>query len=107
MALVTDWEKQYGLPKDLVKGAVAISGMYDLEAVFLSYRNNYLHLTEDEWRENSPIHHIPKDYGAPLIIGCSEHDTAEFHREAVRLLARSCEELNVIVAHAVRSRRPA
>ena len=81
MGLVTAWDKSHGLPHDLVKGATAISGMYDLEAVYLSYRNNYLHLTEAEWRANSPILHIPKDYGAPLIIGCAEHDTAEFHRQ--------------------------
>ena len=81
MALVTDWEKLYGLPNDLVKGAIAISGMYDLEAVYLSYRNTYLHMSEEEWRENSPIFHIPKESAASLLIGCSEHDTAEFHRQ--------------------------
>jgi len=87
MVLVTDWQAQYGLPKDLVKGAVAISGMYDLEAVYLSYRNRYLHLTDEEWRANSSILHIPKDYGPPLIIGCAEHDTAEFHRQPEEFLA--------------------
>ncbi len=86
MVLVTDWEKAYGLPADLVKGAVAISGMYDLEAIYLSYRNAYLNLSEAEWRENSSIFHIPKDYGAPLIIGCSEHDTADFHRQPEEFL---------------------
>lgn len=81
MVLVTDWEQSHGLPRDLVKGATAISGMYDLEAVYLSYRNKYLNLSAAEWRENSSILHIPKDYGAPLIIGCAENDTAEFHRQ--------------------------
>ncbi len=87
MSLVTDWEKQYGLPKNLVKGAIAISGMYDLESVYLSYRNRYLHLTEEQWRENSPILHIPKQCDTPLLIGCSEHDTAEFHRQPEEFLA--------------------
>ena len=87
MSLVTDWEKQYGLPKDLVKGAIAISGMYNLEAVYLSYRNRYLHLTEAEWRANSPMLHIPKECSTPLLIGCSEHDTAEFHRQPEEFLA--------------------
>ena len=86
MVLVTDWEKQYGLPRNLVKGAIAISGMYDLEAVYLSYRNNYLGLSEADWRENSSIFHIPKETSAPLIIGCSEHDTAEFHRQPEEFL---------------------
>jgi len=86
MVLVTDWEKLYGLPKNLVKGACAISGMYDLEAVALSYRNNYLKLSEEEWRENSSIFQIPQNCGIPLIIGCSEHDTAELHLQPEEFL---------------------
>ena len=86
MVLVTDWEKLYGLPKNLVKGATAISGMYDLEAVYLSYRNNYLHLSEEDWRENSSIFDIQPNCGIPLLIGCSEHDTAEFHRQPEEFL---------------------
>ena len=86
MVLVTDWEKEYGLPKDLVKGATAISGMYDLEAVYLSHRNKYLNLDEAEWRANSSILHIPAEYAAPLIIGCAEQDTTEFHRQPEEFL---------------------
>jgi arylformamidase len=86
MVLVTDWEKLYGLPGDLVKGATAISGMYDLEAVYLSYRNNYLNLSEDDWRENSSIFDIQPNCGIPLLIGCAEHDTAEFHRQPEEFL---------------------
>ena len=81
MSLVTDWKELYGLPSDLIKGAVAISGMYDLEAVYLSYRNTYLNLSQNDWRENSPIFHIPAVCDTPLLIGCAEHDTEEFHRQ--------------------------
>ena len=86
MVLVTDWEKEYGLPANLVKGATAISGMYDLEAVYLSYRNSYLNLSEVEWKENSAIRHIPRGFDIPLLIGCAEHDTAEFHRQPEEFL---------------------
>jgi arylformamidase len=30
VALTTDWPKDFGLPADIVKGGVCISGMYDL-----------------------------------------------------------------------------
>ena len=86
MSLVTDWKQLYGLPSDLIKGAVAISGMYDLEAVYLSYRNTYLNLSQDDWRENSPIFHIPAVCDTPLLIGCAEHDTEEFHRQPEEFL---------------------
>ena len=81
MIQCTDWQKLYGLPGDLLKGGVCMSGIYDLEPIFLSYRNKYLGMDEGMWRRNSPIHNIRDDYMPPLIIGCGEHDTAEFHRQ--------------------------
>jgi arylformamidase len=33
MALAHDWEKAEDLPRDMIKGAVAITGVYDLEPV--------------------------------------------------------------------------
>ena len=86
MSLVTDWGELYDLPSNLIKGAIAISGMYDLEAVYLSYRNTYLNLSQADWRENSPILHIPPVCDTPLLIGCAEHDTAEFHRQPEEFL---------------------
>lgn len=87
MMLVTDWEKEYGLPGNLIKGAASISGMYDLEPIYLSYRNAYVKLDQASWRRNSAIHNIPAGYGAPLIVGCGDGDTAEFHRQPEAFLA--------------------
>ena len=42
--------------------------------------------TEEEWRENSSIFQIPPNCGIPLIIGCAENDTAEFHRQPEEFL---------------------
>ena len=80
MMACTDWQKSYGLPADLVKGAVCLSGMYDLKPVWLSYRNNYLKLDVEGWRRNSPIHNIPQ-HAPPLIVGCGELDADEFRRQ--------------------------
>ena len=88
MVLITDWEKNYKLPKNLIKGATAISGMYDLEAVFLSYRNTYLNLSKKDWYENSSIFFVPKNCKTSLIIGCAENDTDEFHRQPESFLAK-------------------
>jgi len=35
----TDWKARFGLPQDVVKGALCCSGIYDLEPVRLSARN--------------------------------------------------------------------
>ena len=53
MMQVTDWEKNYGLPVNVVKSAAACSGMYDLEPVRFSHRNTYLDLTEKANRSAS------------------------------------------------------
>jgi arylformamidase len=81
MMLVTDWT-EFGLPADVIKSVTCLSGMYDMEPIVLSYRNRYVKLDEASARRNSAIHHIPTGRPVPkLVIGCSEHDTAEFHRQ--------------------------
>jgi arylformamidase len=42
VALTTDWPRDFGMPADLIKGGVCISGMYDLTPVRLSARNAYV-----------------------------------------------------------------
>ena len=39
VALTTDWPRDFGLPADIIKGGMCISGMYDLTPVRLSARN--------------------------------------------------------------------
>ena len=34
--LVTDWQKEFGLPANIIKGGLVVSGMYDLKPVRLS-----------------------------------------------------------------------
>lgn len=82
MMMTTDWKRDYGLPSDVIKGALACSGMYDLHPVRLSSRNDYLTLDAAAARRSSPIHHIPA-YGCPLVIGYGENEQQEFRRQSV------------------------
>jgi len=81
MALGTDWPRQYGMPLDLIRGAVLISGIYDLEPVRLSYRNEMLKLDRAGELRNSPCRNLP-DSGPPVLVGYGEFDTNEFKRQA-------------------------
>jgi arylformamidase len=81
MALVTDWPKLYGLPAELIRGAVLASGIYDLEPVRLSYRNAMLGLDRDAEIRNSPCRNLPAQ-GAPLLIAHGELETSEFKRQS-------------------------
>jgi arylformamidase len=42
VVLATDWSKDFGLPRDAVKGVVCCSGMFDLKPVRLSKRGEYV-----------------------------------------------------------------
>ena len=47
VVLITDWVKEFGLPGDVVKGALLCSGIYDLKPVRLSARSNYVRFTDE------------------------------------------------------------
>lgn len=79
--LTTDWARDYRLPADIVKGGLCCSGMFDLEPVRLSSRNEWLHLTNDEVQKLSAQRHIDK-LNAPLIVAYGTNETPEFQRQS-------------------------
>jgi len=81
MMAVTDWSIYDGLPADLFKGGLLVSGMYDLEPVRLTFRNEWLKMDEAAALANSPIRHIPNN-GCPLIVGVGALETDEFRRQS-------------------------
>lgn len=65
-----------------VRGAVAVSGVYDLEPVRLTpYVNDDLRLDADAARRNSPLHLKPVAE-APLVVAVGADETAEFVRQS-------------------------
>ena len=79
MMLLTDWS-QYGLPSDLVKGVCAVSGIYDLEPVRLSYVNEPLGMDALEAENNSPMFQPIRNH-CPIIFAYGDNETAEFKRQ--------------------------
>lgn len=88
MMMSTDWPAlEPGLPAGLVKGGCALSGLFDLEPIRLSYLNRDLRLDRDMARRNSPIHHLPPAAG-PLVLSVGGAESDEFHRQARDYAAR-------------------
>ena len=58
VALVTDWQKDFGLPANVVKGGLCISGMYDLKPVRLSKRSSYVKFTDEMEQAMSSQRHL-------------------------------------------------
>jgi arylformamidase len=78
--LITEWEKQ-GLPRDILKGAVLGSGMYDLKPVRLSKRGNYVKFTDEMEQQLSAQRHIDKIH-TPIVLGTGTLETPEFQRQS-------------------------
>jgi arylformamidase len=91
MVVATDWPHfGRGLPPDLVKGACAVSGIFDLEPIRLSFLNADLRLDADAARRNSPLHHLPPP-GTPLILALGQEESEEYHRQT-RDFAAACAQ---------------
>ena len=81
MALLTDWVGDYGLPADLIKGAVAISGLYDLDFLPYCYIQPKVQASWDQVRRLSPIRHLPAS-APPLLVAVGGDETDEFRRQS-------------------------
>jgi arylformamidase len=92
MALAHDWEKQ-GLPRDIIKGGVAISGVYDLDAVLHVAVNKQVKLNRETARENSPFVHPPLPH-APLVVAVGGNES-EGWKQMSQDLYRHCKERGV------------
>src|SRR5690606_36141629 len=64
-----------------VRGALAISGIYDLEPIRLSWLNEELRLDAAEVERISPIRHLPEQ-SAPLLLSVGADELPELRRQS-------------------------
>jgi arylformamidase len=97
MLLVDGWHTKYGLPEDVIKGAIASSGVYDMEALVHAPRgyNDELGMTLAEARAHSPFYHLPKK-SCPLIVAYGADETKEFVRQS-RAFAKAWRDAGLAV----------
>jgi len=79
-ALITDWEKDFGLPRDVIKAAALCSGMYDLKPVRLSARSSYVKFTDEIEDALSTQRHLGR-LSTPLTVLHGTQETPEFQRQ--------------------------
>jgi arylformamidase len=80
VVLVTDWQKDFGLPADVVKGGVLMSGMYDLKPVRLSKRSEYVKFTDEMEQALSTQRHLDK-LKTPVVVAHGTLESPEFQRQ--------------------------
>jgi arylformamidase len=81
VVLTTDWPKDFGLPKDVLKGGLCCSGMFDLKPVRLSARSSYVKFTDDVEQALSSQRHLDR-LNCPVIVGYGTLETPEFQRQS-------------------------
>jgi arylformamidase len=80
VALVTNWWKDFGLPGDMVKGGLCMSGMYDMKPVRLSKRGTYVKFTDEMEQAMSSQRQLDL-LRAPIIVTYGTDETPEFQRQ--------------------------
>jgi arylformamidase len=81
VAITTDWERDFQLPANVVKGALCASGMYDLKPVRLSARNAYVNFTDPVEEALSSQRHLAR-INCSVVVAYGTLETPEFQRQA-------------------------
>lgn len=84
MTMLTNWQ-EYGLSKVVIKGVLAISGLYDLEPVSQTFVEPALRITADQVLSSSPIRLISSS-AIPLIVAWGANETAAFIKQSSNYL---------------------
>ncbi len=79
-ALTTDWQKDFSLPADTLKGGLCCNGMYELHPVSLSARASYVKFTPETIEKLSPLRHLDKLH-TPVVVAHGTLETPEFQRQ--------------------------
>lgn len=79
VVLTRGWQEE-GLPADFCKGAVLLSGMYNLAPVALSKRSSYVKFTPDMVQTLSGGRYLD-GLNTPLVLGYGTCETPEFQRQ--------------------------
>ena len=99
MMAACEWERyEADLPPELVKGALAISGIYDLMPLRRTSMNEDLRLDENAARVLSPVTYKPTR-GVPIVTAVGARESTEFKRQNALLAEHwsgcRCETLEI------------
>ncbi len=86
MVLARGWQENYGMDSTAIAGAVLLSGLYDLSPLVDTHINDWMHLSLEAARRNSPIFALP-DHRPPILVSYGSNETAEFKRQSRDYLA--------------------
>jgi arylformamidase len=83
--LSTNWVDDYGLPVDVIKGGLSISGLFDLRPLRFSFLQPMLQLTAEIVQKESPLFTLPS-HAAPLVASVGGIESPEFRRQSAEFI---------------------
>lgn len=99
MMLAQDWMSECMVSPSFIRGAVLVSGVFDLKPLVNTYVNDALKMSQEDAVRNSPVKLVDKigSYSGHrhIIVAYGEHDPPEFHRQSRDMAA-------ALVTHGIR-----
>jgi len=86
LSLDQSWQAEAGIPAGAIKGGCAISGVFELEPLRMSFQQDTLRFTVSEAASYSPQRGVPAK-AAPLIVTVGGAETQEFVDQSMDLAA--------------------
>lgn len=80
MLAAPGWPARYGVPDDVIKGTLALSGLFDLRPLCDILPNTWLQLTPEQAAHQSPIFHLPERAG-PMLLAVGGLETQGFKNQ--------------------------
>ncbi len=82
MLLAQGWHEEFSLPGDVLKGAVALSGLFDIRPICDIEANDWVRLVPYQAKALSPLFLIP-DSAPPLVLSVGGLETEGFKNQTL------------------------
>jgi arylformamidase len=86
--VASDWSKVAGVPADLVRAGVAVSGVFDLAPLIPTSINDLVRFDDQSARAASPLLWPPPPKGRTLVAAVGGDESSEFLRQS-RVIAEA------------------
>lgn len=98
LAVRDDWQSENGVPEDIVKGAIPVSGVYDFtEGNGMPMRPRFLGDDPAHDRDASPLHTISRT--PPALMSWGDRDFPHLAKQAEAMAARYQQAGAVVETH--------
>ncbi|MCT9189204.1 alpha/beta hydrolase fold domain-containing protein, partial [Acinetobacter baumannii] len=92
------WQEEFNLPKNVIKGVLGLSGLYNLLPLCDTNINEWLKLSPEQATELSPYENLPlPENAAPLLLSVGELETQGFHNQT-NFFYSICKEKDLAVS---------